>query len=144
MTTKRLQEDAGLDNASKDPSDWVSGDEPATGAQKSYLHTLMERTGTSVPNFNSLTKAQAAVAIEECQKKGRENGLNLGAGTRIPRTDWSDEDPGVMVSSNTRDKPGGNFPAEKRPEIINVQDIPSAEELVELDRKSKKTPERVG
>ena len=26
--------------AEKDPSDWVTGDEPATGAQKSYLETL--------------------------------------------------------------------------------------------------------
>ncbi|HEY0126968.1 MAG TPA: DUF3072 domain-containing protein, partial [Blastococcus sp.] len=26
--------------AEKDPADWVTGDEPATGAQKSYLETL--------------------------------------------------------------------------------------------------------
>lgn len=135
MTTKRLQEQAGQDNTSKDPSDWVSGDEPATGAQRSYLHTLMERTRTSVPNFDKLTKAQAAAAIEQCQKKGREKGLDLGVGTRIPRADWSDEDPGVLVSGNTRDKPGGNLPDEKRTQIINIEDMPSPEELAELDKK---------
>ena len=28
------------DSPEKDPADWVTGDEPATGAQKSYLETL--------------------------------------------------------------------------------------------------------
>jgi len=31
------------DNAEKDPDDWVSGDEPMTGAQASYLKTLSEQ-----------------------------------------------------------------------------------------------------
>lgn len=140
MTTKKLQEQAGQDNASKDPSDWVSGDEPATGAQKSYLHTLMERTRTSVPNFNSLTKAQAAAAIEVCQQKGREKGLELGIGTRTPRADWSEDDPGVLVSGNTRDKAGGNFPDEKRPQIVDIEDIPSPEEMAQLDKSKKLEP----
>jgi hypothetical protein len=29
-------------NTAKDPDDWVSGDEPMTGAQASYLKTLSE------------------------------------------------------------------------------------------------------
>jgi hypothetical protein len=29
-----------MTNAEKDPSDWTTGDEPATGAQESYLQTL--------------------------------------------------------------------------------------------------------
>jgi hypothetical protein len=29
-------------NTEKDPDDWVSGDEPMTGAQASYLKTLSE------------------------------------------------------------------------------------------------------
>ena len=29
-------------NTEKDPDDWVSGDEPMTGAQASYLTTLAE------------------------------------------------------------------------------------------------------
>ena len=36
---------AGDPTAEKDPSDWVTGDEPATGAQKSYLETLSRRAG---------------------------------------------------------------------------------------------------
>ena len=31
-------------NAAKDPDAWVTGDEPATGAQRSYLQTLAEAT----------------------------------------------------------------------------------------------------
>ncbi len=34
-------------NTEKDPDDWVSGDEPMTGAQASYLTTLCERPGSS-------------------------------------------------------------------------------------------------
>ena len=32
-------------NTSKDPADWVTGDEPMTGAQASYLQTLCEKVG---------------------------------------------------------------------------------------------------
>ncbi len=30
-------------NTQKDPDDWVRGDEPMTGAQRSYLKTLSEQ-----------------------------------------------------------------------------------------------------
>lgn len=33
---------SGRSNTEKDPDDWVSGDEPMTGAQASYLKTLSE------------------------------------------------------------------------------------------------------
>src|SRR3954471_13963054 len=33
-------------NTQKDPDDWVSGDEPMTGAQASYLKTLCEQAHT--------------------------------------------------------------------------------------------------
>ena len=32
-------------NAEKDPSDWVTGEEPMTGAQASYLQTLSQEAG---------------------------------------------------------------------------------------------------
>ena len=32
-------------NIEKDPDDWVSGDDPMTGAQASYLKTLSEECG---------------------------------------------------------------------------------------------------
>ncbi len=47
----------------KDPSDWVTGDEPATGAQKSYLETLSRTTDEEVPE--DLTKAEASQRIDE-------------------------------------------------------------------------------
>jgi hypothetical protein len=47
----------------KDPSDWVTGDEPATGAQKSYLETLTRASDEEVPD--DLTKAEASKKIDE-------------------------------------------------------------------------------
>jgi hypothetical protein len=47
----------------KDPSEWVTGDEPATGAQKSYLETLSRGTDEEVPE--QLTKAEASKKIDE-------------------------------------------------------------------------------
>lgn len=62
----KLQDDP-QDNAVKDPSEWVTGDEPATGAQLSYLHTLAEAAGEDVPE--GLKKAQASELIETLQAK---------------------------------------------------------------------------
>ena len=47
----------------KDPSDWVTGEEPATGAQRSYLETLSRGTDEDVPD--DLTKAEASQKIDE-------------------------------------------------------------------------------
>jgi hypothetical protein len=43
-------------NARKPPDEWVTGDEPMTGAQASYLATLARHTGREVPE--SLAKAE--------------------------------------------------------------------------------------
>lgn len=51
-------------NAEKDPADWVSGGEPMTGAQASYLKTLSEETGSDAYR-DDLTKAEASTAIDE-------------------------------------------------------------------------------
>ncbi len=60
-------------NAVKDPNDWTTGDEPMTGAQASYLHTLASEAGVEVPD--NLTKAEASKKIEELQAKtGRGQG----------------------------------------------------------------------
>ncbi|MGC4896308.1 DUF3072 domain-containing protein [Micromonospora sp. DT31] len=53
------------DAAVKDPDDWVTGDEPPTAAQESYLHTLAQEAGESVPE--GLTKAEASRRIDELQ-----------------------------------------------------------------------------
>jgi hypothetical protein len=54
-------------NAQKDPEDWVTGDEPMTGPQASYLQTLAQEAGEEVDD--SLSKAQASERIEELQAK---------------------------------------------------------------------------
>ncbi|MGY4909794.1 DUF3072 domain-containing protein [Micromonospora aurantiaca (nom. illeg.)] len=53
------------DAAVKDPDDWVTGDEPHTAAQESYLHTLAQEAGEPVPE--GLTKAEASRRIDELQ-----------------------------------------------------------------------------
>ena len=42
MTDKATAAHAEESNTKKDPDTWVPGDEPMTGAQRSYLHTLAE------------------------------------------------------------------------------------------------------
>jgi hypothetical protein len=54
-------------NAVKDPEDWVTGDEPMTGAQASYLKTLCEETGDDFDG--DLTKAAASERIEALKEK---------------------------------------------------------------------------
>ena len=54
-------------NAQKDPEDWVTGDEPMTGAQRSYLETLAQEAGEDVDE--SLTKADASKRIDELQQQ---------------------------------------------------------------------------
>jgi len=61
--------DAAGSNLEKDPSDWVTGEEPMTGAQASYLKTLSEQAGESFdPN---MTKAQASQRIDELRERTR-------------------------------------------------------------------------
>lgn len=54
-------------NPEKDPKDWVTGDEPMTGPQKSYLGTLAREAGEDLDD--QLTKAEASEKIEELQEK---------------------------------------------------------------------------
>ena len=65
MTDKQTHSMAGQGNMEKDPKDWVTGDEPMTGAQRSYLKTLSEEA--KVPFDENLTKAQASKRIDELQ-----------------------------------------------------------------------------
>jgi hypothetical protein len=59
--------------AAKDPSDWVTGDEPMTAAQRSYLDTLAREAGEEISA--DLTKAEASEQIERLQQKtGRSAG----------------------------------------------------------------------
>jgi hypothetical protein len=55
-------------NPEKDPADWVTGDQPATGPQESYLSTLAQEAGEDL-DPSDLTKAEASVKIDELQEK---------------------------------------------------------------------------
>ena len=59
--------DPNTPTAEKDTDDWVTGDEPMTGPQASYLQTLCQEAGEEFDE--SLTKAAASDRIEELQAK---------------------------------------------------------------------------
>jgi hypothetical protein len=71
-TNKKQQSDRQT-NAIKDPDEWTTGEEPMTGAQESYLHTLATEAREEVEP--DLTKAEASKRIDELQQKtGRGDG----------------------------------------------------------------------
>lgn len=55
-------------NPQKDPDQWVTGDEPVTGPQESYLNTLAQEAGEDV-DPERLTKAEASKKIDELQDR---------------------------------------------------------------------------
>jgi hypothetical protein len=59
------------DNAQKAPDDWVSGDDPMTGAQASYLKTLCEQAGELDKFRDDLTKAEASKLIDEMREEAK-------------------------------------------------------------------------
>lgn len=82
MTDKRTAASADHSNMEKDPEDWVTGEEPMTGAQRSYLKTLSEEA--KEPFDDQLTKAEASRRIEELQQI-------TGRGQPAPGQGGSDE-----------------------------------------------------
>lgn len=54
-------------NTIKDPDQWTTGDEPMTGAQRSYLHTLAAEAKEEIDE--NMTKAEASKKIEELQER---------------------------------------------------------------------------
>jgi len=67
MSTQRTHD---TDNTPfRDPEHWKTGDEPMTAAQRSYLKTLATEAGETVDGEEELTKAEAAIRIEELQSK---------------------------------------------------------------------------
>ncbi len=63
---KRSQQPVGQQGI-KDPADWTTGDEPMTGAQRSYLHTFATEARETVDE--ELTKLEASRKIDELQHK---------------------------------------------------------------------------
>ena len=69
-------------NPEKDPADWVTGAEPMTGPQRSYLETLSREAGE--PFDESLSKADASRRIDELQERtgrGQATGGDSGSGS---------------------------------------------------------------
>ena len=58
--------------AVKPVEEWATGDEPATGAQLSYVGTLAREAGQEVPD--NLSKGQASQLIDELQQKSKRVG----------------------------------------------------------------------
>jgi hypothetical protein len=62
-----------MTNTEKDPNEWVTGAEPMTGAQASYLKTLSDEANE--PFDETISKADASLRIDELQEKtGRGQG----------------------------------------------------------------------
>jgi hypothetical protein len=66
MTDKTMKADQ-QQAATKDPDQWVTGDEPATAAQLSYVQTLATESGAELPD--GLSKADASRLIDELQDR---------------------------------------------------------------------------
>lgn len=56
-------------NTEKSPDDWVSGGDPITGAQASYLKTLSEEAGDLEVFDETIDKAEASRRIDELKSK---------------------------------------------------------------------------
>ena len=67
MKNPKLVENPGS-NTEKEPERWVSGDDPMTGAQASYIATLAEETHQKMP-AGELTKAEASKLIDNLKHK---------------------------------------------------------------------------
>lgn len=67
MSTNDLPEQS--QNPVKDPEDWVTGDQPMTGPQASYLQTLLQQAGRESDFDPEMTKAQASALIDQLQKE---------------------------------------------------------------------------
>lgn len=63
MSDKSIANDTSS-NTEKNPDDWVSGDEPMTGAQRSYLQTLAEQAHAPDQFAEDITKAEASKRID--------------------------------------------------------------------------------
>lgn len=67
MSTNRDVRTEGDSNTIKDPDQWTTGDEPMTGAQRSYMKTLADEAGEDVDE--NLTKAEASRRIDDLREK---------------------------------------------------------------------------
>ncbi len=67
MSTDQTPAGGASPNPEKDPDDWVTGDEPMTAPQASYLRTLCQEAGREFDE--NMTKAEASRLIDELQEQ---------------------------------------------------------------------------
>ena len=67
VTLRTVDDQAPDRTPEKDTEDWVTGDEPMTGPQSSYLRTLCQEAGEEFDE--GLTKAEASKRIDELQQR---------------------------------------------------------------------------
>ena len=65
----KLDPDNAGSNKIKDPDDWVTGHEPMTGAQASYLKTLSEQAHDPEAFDPELEKAEASKRIDQLKEQ---------------------------------------------------------------------------
>jgi uncharacterized protein YgiM (DUF1202 family) len=77
MATPGSQDDAA---AQKPVEQWTTGDEPMTGAQRSYITTLAQQAGEDVESLHleNTTKAEASELIERLQARSNEGPADSG------------------------------------------------------------------
>jgi hypothetical protein len=68
MANQNPKTDTGS-SAANDPDDWVSGDDPMTPSQASYLKTLSEQAQDPTAFEEKLTKAEASKRIDALKAK---------------------------------------------------------------------------
>ncbi|MBZ9777129.1 DUF3072 domain-containing protein [Mesorhizobium sp. CO1-1-8] len=66
MEDLRAKTDA---NVERDPDEWVSGDDPMTPSQASYLKTLCEQAQDQQSFADNLSKAEASKRIDALRAK---------------------------------------------------------------------------
>ena len=102
MTDRRTAAQSGQDQGQSVPDDWMTGDEPMTGAQRSYLKTLSEEA--KVDFDDTLTKAEASRRIEELWYVTGRGGAAVTP--PMPRTPRADEEGGALVNELDLDGDG--------------------------------------
>jgi hypothetical protein len=68
MGDPRAKTDASA-NVDKDPDEWVSGEDPMTPSQRSYLKTLCEQAEDEESFEENLSKAEASKRIDALRAK---------------------------------------------------------------------------
>ncbi|MER9831345.1 DUF3072 domain-containing protein [Mesorhizobium sp. M0134] len=69
MSDRNKPKTESLAKVEKDPEDWVSGDDPMTPAQASYLKTLAEQADDPDAYADGLSKAEASKRIDALREK---------------------------------------------------------------------------